>query len=108
MALLDADHAISGKRSPVKYPCTGFGDHRLLLLFHATPCSVRVDPLYFFGDLQSLRAKVFFVDHSVVAHHEALDSRDTVLRRRGDECEAADHDALNAEIHLTERRGRAL
>src|SRR4029079_4652689 len=55
-----------------------------------------------------LGAQVFLVDDAVVADDEGRDARKEVLRRRRNKREAADHRALHDEVHLAERRRRAL
>src|SRR5215218_6104679 len=81
---------------------------RLFLFRDGRPGLVRVEAVYFYRRFERVRAEVFLVDHAVVAHHEGLHPRDAVLRRRGDEREAADHHALQDEVHLAERRGLPL
>ena len=58
--------------------------------------------------LQRLLAQVLLVDDAVVAHDEGLDAGHPVLRRCGDEGEAADHRTLHHEVHGAQRRRRTL
>src|SRR5215212_10010887 len=81
---------------------------RLFLVRDGRPGLVRVEAVYFYRRFERVRAEVFLVDHAVVAHHEGLHPRDAVLRRCGDEREAADHHVLHDEVQLAERRGLPL
>src|SRR5215212_7279461 len=81
---------------------------RLFLFRDGCPGLVRVEAVYFYRRFERVRAEVFLVDHAVVTYHEGLHPCDAVLRRRGDEREAADHRALHEEVQLAERRGRPL
>src|SRR5215218_10331708 len=81
---------------------------RLFLVRDGCPGLVRVEAVYFYRRFERVWAEVFLVDHAVVAYHEGLHPRDAVLRRCGDEREAADHHALHDEVHLAERRGLPL
>src|SRR5204863_8325952 len=52
--------------------------------------------------------EVFLVDHAVVTDDEGLDAGLAVFSGRRDQCEATNHQALDDELHLTERRRRSL
>ena len=55
-----------------------------------------------------LSTEVLLVNHAVMTHHKAFDAGNTVLCRKSNKREAANHCALYDEIHLTERRRRSL
>ena len=72
------------------------------------PGFVRIVSLHVFGKVKRVRSQVFLVDDSVVADHERLNSRDPVLGRDRNQCEAADHDSIDHIVELTQPRCRTL
>src|SRR4030095_2399252 len=80
----------------------------LLVVCYRTPGFIGIKTLYSFCDLECVWTKIFFVNHSIVAHHERLDSSNPVLRRSGDERKAADHHSLDHEVQFPKWRSRSL
>ena len=78
------------------------------LLPNRVPTLIRVKEFDFLCDLESVRTQILLIDHSVVADDESHYSGDSILRRKSNEREAADHRSLHDIIHLPERRVRSL
>src|SRR5215204_6557691 len=72
------------------------------------PCFVRVEEFDLVGKLDSRRTQILFIDDPIVTNHEGLHARKPVLGRKGNERKAANHRALNDEVHLPKRSIRSL
>src|SRR5215471_3875702 len=77
---------------------------RLVVILDGGPGAVRVEKLHRAEAVERLRPEVLLVDDAVVAHEEALDSSHAVVRRRGDQREAPDHQTADDVVHAAERR----
>src|SRR5687767_10194135 len=64
------------------------------------PAPVRVEAVDALDDVGRFRPEVFFVDHSVMAHHKALNPGDLVICRIGYKCKAADHCAFLHKVQF--------
>src|SRR5215471_13615626 len=76
----------------------------LLLILNRSPTLVWIEPINLLGQLQSIRSKILLIDHAVLAHHKGLDASDAVLRRSGDQREAADHRTIHQVVQLAQGR----
>src|SRR5258705_4992012 len=77
-----------------------------LRLRHRCPASIRIEPLHLRERVERAFAEVLLVDDAVVADHEGLDAGQPVFGRRRRQRKAADHHAVDDEVHLAEwRRG---
>src|SRR5258707_955852 len=80
----------------------------VLIVQDGLPRCVGVEALHLFELFECIWAEVLLVDDAVVADHEGLYTGDAVFGGRGDESEAADHDAFDDVVEFSERGGGAL
>ena len=80
----------------------------VLIVQDGLPRCVGVEALHLFELLECIWAEVLLVDDAVVADHEGLYTGDAVFGGRGDESEAADHDAFDDVVEFSEWGGGAL
>lgn len=78
-----------------------------ILLFGALkdwrPGFVRIETFHLLEFVQGCRAKIVFVNDTIVTHDERSHAGHIVFGRCGDQSKAPDHDALYDKVHLTER-----
>src|SRR5215470_4466845 len=80
----------------------------MVLVQYGSPRFIRVEAFHVPELVDGFGAKVFFVNHAILADDEGLDSGDGVLSRSGYQRKASDHYIFHHEVHFAERRVRTL
>src|SRR5579862_478568 len=75
----------------------------IFFVFCRSPRLIRIEDLHLFEEIERVWSEILLVHNSVIADDERLHARHAILRRRGDQSEASDHDAFDHVVEPAQR-----